>query len=200
VVAQSHVASVVQRSLAGTPMAAGQLLVTPTPFNTLLWRVVVMEPRGYHEGLRSLFDGPTGTALTRHPSSPDLLAGLEREWAVQRLAWFTKGFYAVTTADEDAPVARRSSSSVRQLFGPVETASAASLSARPQGAPIVMTDLRMGQTPWFVFSFVVGERRGGDAWPVPSHQLPMQRPPVATLPFLWHRIWDSQATLQGKQS
>ncbi len=199
VAAQSYVATVVQRSLARTPLAEGKLLVTPTPFNTLLWRVVVMEPRGYHEGLRSIFDGPAGTALTRHPSSPELLAGLEREWSVQRLAWFTKGFYAVTAADRDVPVARRSSSSMRQLFGAVETASAASLSTRPQGAPIVMTDLRMGQTPWFVFSFIVGERDGDAAWPVPSHQLPMQRPPVATLPFLWQRTWDTKATLQGRQ-
>jgi inner membrane protein len=199
VAAQSHVATVVQRSVAGTPLAAGRLLVTPTPFNSLLWRVVVMEPRGYHEGLRSIFDGSAGTALTRHPSAPELLAGLEREWSVQRLAWFTKGFYAVAAANEHTPVARSSSSSLRQLFGPVETASAASLSARPQGAPIVMTDLRMGQTPWFVFSFIVGERDGDAAWPVPSHQLPMQRPPVAALPFLWQRIWDSGATLEGRQ-
>jgi hypothetical protein len=88
---------------------------------------------------------------------------------------------------------------MRQLFGAVETASAASLSTRPQGVPIVMTDLRMGQTPWFVFSFIVGERDGDAAWPVPSHQLPMQRPPVAALPFLWQRIWDSGATLEGRQ-
>lgn len=198
VVAQSHVATAVQRSLAGTPLAAGQLLVTPTPFNTLLWRVVVMEPRGYHEGLRSIFDGPAGTALTRHPSAPELLAGLEHEWPVQRLGWFTKGFYAVSAAEVDAPVARRSSSSMRQLFGAVETASAASLSTGPQGAPIVMTDLRMGQTPWFVFSFIVGARDGDAAWPVPSHQLPMQRPPVTALPFLWQRIWNPGATLQGR--
>jgi hypothetical protein len=84
---------------------------------------------------------------------------------------------------------------MRQLFGAVETASAASLSRGPPGVPIVMTDLRMGQTPWFVFSFVVGERHGNAARPVPSHQLPMQRPPVAALPFLWRRIWDPMAAL-----
>src|SRR5512139_1436576 len=151
VAAQSHIASEVRRSLAGTPAGEARLLVTPTPFNTLLWRVVVMEPRGYREGLRSLFDGPSGSPLSHHPSSPELLAGLEDDWTVQRLAWFTKGFYAVHAADRDVPVARHSSSSMRQLFGAVDTASAATLSPNSQGAPIVMTDLRMGQTPWFVF-------------------------------------------------
>jgi inner membrane protein len=197
VAAQSHVTSDVRRSLAGTPLAEGKLLVTPTPFNTLLWRVLVMEPRGYREGLRSLFDGAEGLPLVRHPSSPELLAGLEDEWAVQRLAWFTQGFYAVHAADRDMPVARRSASSMRQLFGAVDTASAASLSPNRQGTPIVMTDLRMGQTPWFVFSFVVAEHAANKAWPVPSHQLPMQRPPISALPFLWQRIWDTKATLKG---
>ena len=53
-----------------------------------------------------------------------------------------------------------------------------------------MTDLRMGQTPWFVFSFVVAERQGGSVTPVPSRQVPSQRPPATVLAGLWHRIWD----------
>jgi hypothetical protein len=52
-----------------------------------------------------------------------------------------------------------------------------------------MTDLRMGQTPWFVFSFVVGERAGDEVVPVAARQVPSQRPPVTVLPELWHRIW-----------
>lgn len=197
VAAQVHVTGQVERSMATTPLADAKLLVTPTPFNTLLWRVLLVDSQGYHEGLYSLFDETNAPALTHYPSSPSLLTGLEQEWAVQRLAWFTKGFYAVTAAQQDLPVARSSTSSLRQLFGAVETASAATLSPERQGTPIVMTDLRMGQTPWFVFSFVVGERSDDDAWPVPSHQLPMQRPPVDALQFLWARIWDTKATFKG---
>lgn len=197
--AQWHVTGEVRQSLAGTPLAQARLLVTPTPFNSVLWRVVVMEPRGYREGLRSLFDGPAASPWSRHPSAPELLAGLEDDWPVQRLAWFTKGFYAVRAAEPDVRVARQSTSSMRQLFGAVETASAATSSPGATGVPVVMTDLRMGQTPWFVFAFVVAEHDGASAWPVPSHQLRMQRPPVTTLPFLWQRIWDTGATLQGRQ-
>ena len=198
VAAQVHVTGQVERSLATTSLADGKLLVTPTPFNTLLWRVLLVDSDGYHEGLYSLFDEPGAPALTPYPSAPELLTGIEQEWAVQRLAWFTKGFYAVTVAPQDLPVARSSSSSVRQLFGAVDTASAATLSPQRPGAPIVMTDLRMGQTPWFVFAFVVGARNGDAVWPVASHQLPMQRPPADALRFLWHRIWDSRATLEGE--
>ena len=55
----------------------------------------------------------------------------------------------------------------------------------------MMTDLRMGQTPWFVFSFVVAERDGRITRAVPPVQVPTSRPPAAVLPWLWRRIWSS---------
>jgi hypothetical protein len=56
-----------------------------------------------------------------------------------------------------------------------------------------MTDLRMGQTPWFVFAFVVAEQQGGRIVPVPNAQVPTARPPLSALPWLWQRIWDERA-------
>jgi hypothetical protein len=58
-----------------------------------------------------------------------------------------------------------------------------------------MTDLRMGQTPWFVFSFVVAEREDGRVTSVPALQVPSERPPASALPQLWQRIWDEDASL-----
>ena len=55
---------------------------------------------------------------------------------------------------------------------------------------IVMTDLRMGQTPWFAFSFAVAERRGDAITAAPVRQLATRRPPPAALAWLWRRIWD----------
>ena len=60
--------------------------------------------------------------------------------------------------------------------------------------PIVMTDLRMGQRPWFVFSFVVAEHGANGIRAVPNRQIASERPPVTALPWLWHRIWDENAT------
>jgi inner membrane protein len=80
-----------------------------------------------------------------------------------------------------------------QLLGLVETASAAAAVPDTDGVPVIMTDLRMGQTPWFVFSFVVAEREGATVSAVPSMQVPSQRPPATVLPWLWHRIWDETA-------
>lgn len=58
-----------------------------------------------------------------------------------------------------------------------------------EGDAIVMTDLRMGQEPVYVFQFQVGEQRHGTALPVQARQRPM-RLDLASLPWVWHRIWD----------
>jgi inner membrane protein len=146
VFAQTQVTAAVQRSLVGTPLAGQPVLVTPSPLNTLLWRVVVMDNGGYHEGFRSLFDRDAAVALERHASDDQLLTHVKDDWAVRRLEWFTKGFYAVRLAAHDVRVAASAPGTVRQLLGAVETASAATDTVYPGARPVVMTDLRMGQT------------------------------------------------------
>jgi inner membrane protein len=190
--AQAHVTGVVHRTVAATPLATGRVLVTPTPFNTLLWRVVVMDEASYHEGFYSLLDGGRPVDFTRHGSAPELLAGLREAWSVQRLAWFSKGFYAVSLAPPAVIAATDPMSTVRQLFGQVATAAAAGEAGdvRPR---IVMSDLRMGQTPWFVFSFVVGAQDAAGATPVAPLQLPSGRPPAEALGWLVRRILDPAA-------
>jgi hypothetical protein len=80
------------------------------------------------------------------------------------------------------------------VVGAVTTAQAAPVGNGDAAQPIVMTDLRMGQTPWFVFSFVVAERDAQGIRAVPNLQIPGERPPVTALPWLWRRIWDENAT------
>jgi len=186
--AQSHVEGVVHRTLGATPLAQSRVLVTAAPFNTLLWRVVVMDDGGYHEGYYSLFDDRPGVRLARHASDTSLLEPLRHDWSVRRLAWFSKGFYGVRAAPAGIRVANGSPGTVDQLLGLVETAAAGTPGAST-GAPVVMTDLRMGQTPWFVFSFVVAEHADGRVRPVPVLQVPSERPPTTVLPWLWQRIW-----------
>jgi inner membrane protein len=190
VAAQAHIASVVQRSIATTSLATGRMLVTPSPLNTLLWRVVVMDKDAYHEGFRSLFDDDPDVRLSRHASNPQLLATVRDDWTVRRLEWFTKGFYSVRLASPDVRVARSATSTARQLLGAVDTAEAAAVThSAPDAQPVVMTDLRMGQTPWFVFAFVVAEQGPSGVIAVPALQVPTARPPVSALPRIWRRIW-----------
>jgi inner membrane protein len=193
VAAQAHVEGVVNRAVASSALADRPVLVTPAPFNSLLWRVVVMDDDGYDEGYHSLLADGAPVEFERHSSEPHLLRTLQDDWNVRRLAWFSKGFYSVTEAAHDAAAAQGSVSTLGQVLGIVDTAQASVPGTTRGGRPIVMTDLRMGETPWFVFSFVVAERDGGRITAVPALQLPMKSLPPDALGRLWRRLTTGRA-------
>jgi inner membrane protein len=93
--AKIHVESVARVSLERQGIGHSMLLTTPTAFNTLLWRVLVMDNQGYAEGYYSLLDGNRDIRMTRYPANRRLLEGIDEHWPVQRLQWFTHGFYKV---------------------------------------------------------------------------------------------------------
>lgn len=76
-----------QRGLQDAPMFS-----VPMPFNTLLWRVVVLTPDGFLEGYRSLAVDKKPMVFTAHPSDTTALRELAATPPVARLLWFTSGF------------------------------------------------------------------------------------------------------------
>lgn len=104
VVAKLHVESRVAHSLPPGVAAGYSVLTTPAPFNTLLWRIVVVEADGYYEGYYSLFDPPGPIRYERHTSESGLLEPIADAWAVRRLQWFTHGFYRVRQAGDTVVV------------------------------------------------------------------------------------------------
>lgn len=95
----------VRELLAQERISYERLQTQPTPFNTLLWRVVGVTPDGYFEGFWSLVSPERGLSLTHYEDRPDLLTGIEQDPAVQRLRWFTKGFYRVEQQGEGVVIA-----------------------------------------------------------------------------------------------
>ena len=101
-VAQQHVEGVVRAQLARSEPAApasALLLVTPTAFNTVLWRIVRMHPDGYDEGFYSLLDGGRPIRFTRFASDRALYEQLREVDAVARIAAFSKGFFRIDERD-----------------------------------------------------------------------------------------------------
>ena len=136
------------------------VFTTPAPFNSLLWRAVVMDESGYYEGYYSVLDDDNAIAFHHYPSDNSLLAGLEEDWNTQRLQWFSKGFYSV----------------------------------RKDGKQVVISDLRMGYEPDYVFSFAVADLDNPHARPVDPVHLPTNRD-WRLLEKIWARIWDRQILL-----
>lgn len=80
----------VERELARQGIHAEQLFVTPTPFNSLLWRVIVLDGEYYHEALTGWFDSAP-PQLQRLPLGTQLRPALADAAMHQRLAWFSGG-------------------------------------------------------------------------------------------------------------
>lgn len=107
---------------AGDPRAREvPMLVTPTAFNTVLWRVVVMRGERYDEGFVSLLDGSRAPRFASFERGLPLHMQVRELPAVERMTRFTHGFWRLAERD----------------------------------GRIVLTDLRMGQEPYYVFAFSV---------------------------------------------
>ena len=153
-----HVTAATHAELQRQDIAYSRILTGPTPFNTVLWRILVMDDGGYYEGFYSLLDKRPQIHFDRYASRSELLAGIEDHWPVQRLQWFTHGFYAVDKRFDS----------------------------------VVMTDLRMGLEPDYVFSFKVGRIGNPHAKPSPSEKVKADRA-LDRLAWVWDRIWDPDA-------
>jgi inner membrane protein len=138
--------------LAGQPR-----FVTPTPFNSVLWRVVLLTEDGYLEGFDSLLL-PGDLTFTAYASDREVLVENRNLHAVQRLDWFSGGLLRAEVVDDR----------------------------------LVLSDLRMGQEPSYVFNFAVAER-GNPHWrPIAVEQIPISIGDRA-LAEVWTRIWSRPA-------
>lgn len=152
--AQGIVSRHAETALADAGLADAAMFITPAPFNTLLWRVVVRTEDGYLEGFDSLLVDEPQLEFRAFASDNQALAAADSIWAVQRLRWFARGF----------------------------------VRADVENGRLVISDLRMGQEPHYVFRHVVA-RGGNPHWePVSSELLPFSIDQRA-LGAVWQRLW-----------
>lgn len=98
--AQWQVERIARASLQQSGIPAERPLVTPTPFNTVLWRLVATTPTHYHEGFYSLLDATPTVRWTAYPRGAELMAQHGQTPPVARLAAFTHGFYRLATTGD----------------------------------------------------------------------------------------------------
>jgi inner membrane protein len=96
VVAQGIVTDRVMADEAIRGAGHDRVLVTPTPFNTLLWRIVVIEQDSYLEGFHSLLDPPARPIrFERLARGGELEAKTARFDKANMIRDFSHGFYAL---------------------------------------------------------------------------------------------------------
>ena len=154
VVAQTYVESIARTQLAAQGQGSAAFFVTPTPLNTLAWRIVVMRDKSYAEGFYGFLDSDQTIAFDDFPHQPALINELKGKWAAERMAWFTHGFYALRESKGQA----------------------------------ILSDLRMGQEPTYVFQFALAQRNGTGWQEIPPQAIGNRLDAAKALPWLWARI------------
>ena len=153
-IAQSIVADHAEEALAARDLRGAPVFIVPTPFNTVLWRIVVQTEEGYLEGFDSLLVDEDQLDFTAYAFDRDLLEAAGNVWAVSRLRWFSRDFVKAAVANDR----------------------------------LIITDLRMGQEPIYVFSHVAAAR-GNPHWqPTPTELIPVSIDERALLDA-WTRMW-----------
>ncbi len=159
VLVQHHVARIAQESLKAQNIKADGVLVTPSPFNSLLWRIVAVTPGRYYEGFHSLLDRDRKIAFDEFPRGTEIGAVLagnrDAERAVGRVALWSHGFFKFAERD----------------------------------GRIVVSDLRMGQEPYYSFNFVVARRSNPSVIAVTPTQFREQHRIGDGMRWLWRRMW-----------
>ena len=93
---QFYVGTLADKSIAAQGLPVQQRLVTATPFNSVLWRVVAITPQGYAEGFYSLLDPDTDIHFVEHPRGEDIYGLTRSHWEINRIAWFSHGYFKMT--------------------------------------------------------------------------------------------------------
>jgi inner membrane protein len=88
--------------LADRGLADATRLVQPTPFNTLLWRITLVDDDDHYEGVAGILDGQTPIELERFRRGTQWEAAALASHNGQRLDWFAGPFlrYDVSLIDD----------------------------------------------------------------------------------------------------
>lgn len=98
-VAKALVDREADRALVAIGLGDAPRFSVPMPANTVLWRVVAMTDDGYVEGFRSLVADRGPMRFAAYRSDVDALQENAHLPAVQRLAWFNRGFMGAEVID-----------------------------------------------------------------------------------------------------
>lgn len=164
VAAKVWVDRVASQSLSSIGLQDAPRFSTPLPFNTLLWRVVVMTPDGYWIGDRSLIADRGPMQFDFYASDNRALEHMDVTPQLQRLLWFTHGFVGVRSQQRDD--------------GELQ---------------LILSDLRMGLEPDYAFRYAIAGVDAQGSWVAAPEIVHVSESAdrKATLKWVWHRLFDS---------
>jgi inner membrane protein len=95
-----HVEQVFQTSLQSQNLPAERVFTKPTAFNNLLWMAIVSGEDGFYVGYYSLLDDDQQVTFRYVPQKKKLLGDAISNPFVERIQWFSRGYYVVRRAPD----------------------------------------------------------------------------------------------------
>ncbi|MFK7843828.1 MAG: metal-dependent hydrolase [Rhodothermales bacterium] len=96
---KSFVTQVFEDTLQSQNISYEQLFTNPSPLNNILWYGVADDGTDLWIGSYSWFDEDKNISFERVPKNKELLAPYHGQLPVERLFWFSKGYFAVEEVD-----------------------------------------------------------------------------------------------------
>jgi inner membrane protein len=95
-----HVNSVFEQNFAKQQIYPQKYMTTPAPLSIFLWTGYAEDGDSLYAGLYSVFDDEREIQFHRIPQNESLLAPYRGQLAVERLIWFSQGYYAAEKRSE----------------------------------------------------------------------------------------------------
>lgn len=162
VIAKTQVEEKALSHLKSLGISTEQILVHTTPFNTLLWRILVLDEDTYYEAFSSVLDKDNNMDFKEYPRRHDLLGILGDSKSFKQLIKFNHGFYSISKDNNGSSTG------------------------------IVMNDLRKGSEPIYTFRFKIGEWQDNNVREIKPIILDRPAIPKGYFNKIWQRIFDEK--------
>ena len=96
---KAYVHSSFRQGFASRGILPERLLTAPTPMNSVVWMGLCMSGDSLYAGLYSVLDKSAPRDFTPIARNTHLIEGHEQDRAVEKLLWFSKGWYSVEEND-----------------------------------------------------------------------------------------------------
>ncbi len=94
-IVQNQIRLQAEQQLEQQAISNEQVHIIASPFNSFLWRILVIDDDAYYEGFRSIFDKKDKIEFTHYPRQLALLDSVSNMHSIEQLDWFTNGFFTL---------------------------------------------------------------------------------------------------------
>ncbi|MGB1205126.1 MAG: metal-dependent hydrolase [Chitinophagales bacterium] len=147
-----------------------RFMTAPTPLNSILWYSVVEAKDGYYMGLYSILDKDKNIEFEYFEKDDSLIENMKDDRAIDRLIWFSQGYYLVRQDDEGLKL-------YNLIFGKDDL-----FEPNKKNEP----DYEVGDS--FIFSFILHEDKNGDMYFEEKVGPPEDADIKKAFAVLWQRI------------